>query len=88
VKDNSWRAFLSARLLAIGLVIAVTVYFLLELSRLAVLPIAPRRGAPPLFSPLRDFVSDLRAGDRVTLSGSWVRGGLFSASRVDSISTY
>jgi len=33
-------------------------------------------------------INDLRPGDRATFSGSWVRGGLFSALRIDSISAY
>jgi hypothetical protein len=32
-------------------------------------------------------IDDLRRGDRVTLSGDWVRGGLFDARRIDSIGT-
>lgn len=32
-------------------------------------------------------IDDLRRGDRVTLSGNWVRGGLFDARRIDSIGT-
>jgi len=32
-------------------------------------------------------IDDLRRGDRVTLSGTWIRGGLFDARRIDSIGT-
>jgi len=32
-------------------------------------------------------IDDLRRGDRVTLSGNWIRGGLFDARRIDSIGT-
>lgn len=32
-------------------------------------------------------IDDLRRGDRVSLSGNWVRGGLFDARRIDSIGT-
>lgn len=30
-------------------------------------------------------IDDLRRGDRVTLSGNWIRGGLFDARRIDTI---
>jgi hypothetical protein len=30
---------------------------------------------------------DLRPGDRVTFTGTWLRGGLFSADRIDTINT-
>jgi hypothetical protein len=32
-------------------------------------------------------IDDLRRGDRVTLSGNWIRGGLFDARRIDTIGT-
>lgn len=32
--------------------------------------------------------NDLRPGDRVTLAGSWVRGNIFAANRIDSVSSY
>ena len=32
-------------------------------------------------------IDDLRRGDRVTLSGTWLRGGLFDARRIDAIGT-
>lgn len=33
-------------------------------------------------------LGDLRRGDRVSLNGEWIRGGLFAADRIDSIGAY
>ena len=33
-------------------------------------------------------IGDLRRGDRVSLNGEWIRGGLFAADRIDSVGAY
>ena len=33
----------------------------------------------------RANIRDLRRGDRIELSGNWVRGGVFDVSRVESV---
>jgi hypothetical protein len=33
-------------------------------------------------------VADLRPGDRITISGAWIRSGIFDAARIDSIDAY
>jgi len=33
-------------------------------------------------------INDVRRGDRITISGAWIRGGVFDAGEIESIGTY